>query len=298
MALTRLIQLINAEGIFPQEWAAKEQVDQESIDAITEKVVMQLSPQDIVEHNLAAYSNSVEEYGQKQSNKLAVPELPLLMGMVPNQGLVLDLGAGHLRDSQYMIDPGCREALNRPGMISPPSEKRLRVIPLEGSTEFLKKNMYKLQPNLSLVPLVIKGDFMKPGYGEAFYSSDEELETIFTKGKLKPVLDGIWSCTGYLVHMVPGKLNETTAKWAEALKPGGIFSVSYIKRKEGKGNIKLLASKSALGEIKIFSHYTPKEVDEAFTSAGMRLIDMASGSYNGHGYVMDDFFGSSAYRKE
>lgn len=234
MAQTKLMQLINEEGVFPQNWATKDEVDQDSIDSITERILGKLTPQDIAAHNIAAYSNSVTEYAQKGSNRLAVPELLCFIGLMPNSGLVLDLAAGHLRDSQYMIDPGCRDALNREGMVSPPPDKRLRVIPLEGSLEFLKDNMYKLQSNLDSVPLVVNGDFMNPGAGDAFYSNDKELETVFTQGELKPVLDGIWSCAGYMVHMVPGKLDETTAKWAMTLKAGGIFAVSYIKRKKGQ----------------------------------------------------------------
>jgi len=298
MAQTKLILLINEEGIFPQNWTRKDEIDQASIDSITEKILARLTPQDIVEHNLAAYSNSVEEYGQKESNRLATPDLPHFIDIMPNNGLVLDLAAGHLRDSWYMIDPGCRDELNKEGMISPSPDKRLRVIPLEGSLEFIKRNLYKLQPNLNSVPLIVRGDFMKPGEGEAFYSNDKKLGSVFTKGKLKPVLDGIWSCAGYMVHMVPGKLNETTARWAETLKHGGVFAVSYIKRKEGHGMIKLLASRSAPGEIKVFSHYTPDEVDKAFISAGMKLIGASSGDYGGHGYIMSDFFGDSMYRKE
>lgn len=297
MAQTRLMQLINEEGVFPQKWTRKDEVDQASIDSITEKILAKLTPQDIVEHNIAAYSNSVEEYGQKESNRLATPDLPHFIDIMPNNGLVLDLAAGHLRDSQYMIDPSCRDELNKKGMVSPPPDKRLRVIPLEGSVEFIKRNLYKLQPNLASVPLIVRGDFMKPGEGEAFYSNDKELESVFTQGKLKPVLDGIWSCAGYMVHMVPGKLDETTARWLETLKTGGVFAVSYIKRKEGNGPIKLLASMSAPGEIKVFSHYTPTEVDKAFSSAGMKLIGTSSGDYGGHGYIMSDFFGDSMYRK-
>lgn len=298
MAQTKLMQLINEEGIFPQRWAAKEEVDQDSIDSITEKILGKLAPEDIAAHNIAAYSSSAAEYSEKESNRLAVPEILYFISLMPHQGMVLDLAAGHLRDSQYMIDPDCRDALNRQGMVSPPHGKRLRVIPLEGSPEFLKNNMHKLQHGLDNVPLIVNGDFMNPGEGKVFYSNDRELEPVFAKGELKPVLDGIWSCAGYMVHMVPGKLAETTAKWARTLKAGGIFAVSYIKRKKGQGEIKLLASRSAPGEIKVFSHYTPAEVDEAFSSAGMRLIDMSSGDYGGHGYVMSDFFGNSMYRKE
>jgi hypothetical protein len=297
MAQTKLIQLINEEGVFPQNWTRKEEVDQKSIDSITEKILAKLTPQDIVEHNLAAYSNSVEEYGQKESNRLATPDLPHFINLMPNNGLVLDIAAGHLRDSRYMIDPGCRYELNKKGMVSPSPDKILRVNPLEGSLEFIKRNFYKLQPSLNSVPLIVRGDFMKPGEGEVFYSSDKELEPVFTQGKLKPVLDGIWSCAGYMVHMVPGKLGETTARWLETLKDGGVFAVSYIKRKEGNGPVKLLASMSAPGEIKVFSHYTQAEVDEAFISAGMNLIKTSSGDYGGHGYIMSDFFGDSMYRK-
>jgi hypothetical protein len=297
MAQTKLIQLINDEGVFPQNWTKKDEVDQKSIDSITEKILAKLTPQDIVEHNIAAYSNSVEEYGQKESNRLATPDLPHFIDLMPNNGLVLDIAAGHLRDSQYMIDPRRRDGLNKKGMVSPPADKTLRVIPLEGSVEFLMMNIYKLQPNLDKIPLIVRGDFMKPGVGETFYSSDKELESVFTQEKLKPVLDGIWSCAGYMVHMVPGKLKETTARWLETLKHGGVFAVSYIKRKEGNGPIKLLASMSAPGEIKVFSHFTPKEVDEAFISAGMKLIGTSSGDYGGHGYIMSDFFGDSMYRK-
>lgn len=297
MVETKLIQVINRLGIFPQNWTTKEEVDQEAIDRIGDLVLKQLSAKDIAEHNLVAYSNSVNNYNSKKVNQLTVPEITHFMNLIPKDGLVLDIAAGHLRDSLYMVSPESRDALNRGKMYSPPSHKRLRVIPLEGSSNFLDSCIGKLEKNMDRVPLVIAGDFMRPGTGEAYHSSDEHLSKVFTEGKLEPVLDGIWSCAGYMVHMAPGKLGETTAEWAKALKPEGVFAVSYINRKAGKSEMKLLASRSAPGEIKIFSHYMGVEVDEAFNSAGLELIDSSTGDYTGHGHVMSDFFGSAMYRK-
>lgn len=101
-----------------------------------------------------------------------------------------------------------------------------------------------------------------------------------------------------MVHMAPGKLGEVTRDWAKTLKSDGVFAVSYINCKENKDEVKFLASRSAPGEVKIFSHYNSKEVDEAFSGAGLELIDTSTGDYSGHGHVMSDFFGSVMYRKE
>jgi hypothetical protein len=298
MAKTKLIRLLNKEGVYPQNWKTKEEVNQEEIDRVQKGALTQLSWEDISAHNLAAYSNSVANYNSKPVNQLAIPDLLEFMALIPNDGLVLDIAAGHLRDSLYMIDPESRDSLNRDGMISPSAEKRLRVIPFEGSVNFLDSCIGRLEGNMDRVPLVVAGDFMAPGFGEAYRSSDENLSRIFTEDQLEPVLDGIWSCAGYMIHMAPGKLGETTRKWTKALKQGGVLGMSYINRKDGVPGMKLLASRSAPGEVKVFSHYTSTEVDRSFRSAGLKLVDSSKGDYTGHGHVMSDFFGSAIYRKE
>jgi len=73
----------------------------------------QLAPEDIAAHNIAAYSNSVGEYKAKGANLLVVPELAHFINLMPNDGLVLDIASGHLRDPLYMIDPDSRDAAHR-----------------------------------------------------------------------------------------------------------------------------------------------------------------------------------------
>jgi hypothetical protein len=300
MSDTKVLRLINELGVFPQNWKTKEEVNQGAIDAIQEKILAKISPKDIADHNNFAYSNSVTEYDSKPVNSKTVPELPQFMDLMPNNGLVLDLGAGHLRDTLYMIDPFSRASLNREGINYSNLEKALNVVPLEKSKQFLDSCMYKVEDSFSRLAAVIEGDFMSPGKGEVASSLglNGDLAKMLCKGPLMPVFDGIWSCAAYMVHMAPGKLEESTKGWTESLKQGGIFAVSYINKKEGQGEIKFLASRSAPGEIKIFSHYTPKEVDKAFGNAGLKLINSSTGDYDGHGHVMTNFFGSAMYRKE
>ena len=302
MAETKVLELINGLGVFPQRWEKPEDVDQGAISDIQNRVLGQLSAKDIAEHNCFAYSNSVEEYGSKPVNKLAVPEISNFINLMPEDGLVLDLGAGHLRDTFYMVDPKLRDSLNREGMVSPDNEKSLRVVPLEKSFEFLTRYSEDLTKyGIEAVPLIVEGDFMAPGDGRVYRSrglEGKELCDVFTEGNLSPVLDGIWSCAAYMVHMAPNKLGEATKGWAKTLKSGGVFAVSYINRKDNQDEMKFLASRSAPGEVKIFSHYNNGEVDEAFGEAGLKLIDSSTGDYDWHGHVMSDFFGSVMYRKE
>lgn len=298
MVDTKVLKLINRFGIFPQEWKSREDVDQGAIEEVQEKILSQLAPEDIAEHNRFAYSNSVAEYDSKPANSLVVPELPMFMNLMPNDSLVLDLGAGHLRDTQYMINPEAREFLNREGMTYSDLEKKLRVIPLEVSSNFLDSCYHKISDKIEKVPLIVTGSFLSPGKGISYHSKDKSLEDIFTNNELRESVDGIWSCAAYMVHMAPGKLEETTREWTKTLKSGGIFAVSYINKKEGNGEMKLLASRSAPGEIKIFSHYTSEEVDKAFSNSGLKLINSTTGDYDGHGHVMNNFFGSAMYRKE
>lgn len=297
MVRTRLVELLNEQGVFPQDWKTKEEVNQEAVDRVAPDVLSKLSPKDIVDHNIFAYSASVKEYDSKKVNSEVIPELPMFIDMMPENGLVLDLAAGHLKDTLYMVDPSSRERLNKEGVISPRNNKSLRVIPLEGSLEFLDQCEYKLVDHMSRVPLIVNGDFMNPGLGEVYTSTDSKLIKIFTEGQVQPVLDGIWSCAGQLVHMVPGKLKENLGQWTNFLKDEGLYAVSYIKRKEGQGEMKLLASRSAPGEIKVFSHYSDGEVEESFNSLGFKLVKHTNGDYDGHGFKMDDFFGSGFYKR-
>ncbi len=294
---TKVIELINKEGIFPQKWKTREEVNQKAIDNIQDKVLKQLTPKDIAKHNNFAYSNSVKEYDSKPVNSKAVPEIIDFMNLMPNNGLVLDLGAGHFRDTLYMIDPKSRSKLNREDMDYSGLEKALNVIPLEISKEFLDSCYYKIAEHKQRVPAIIQGDFMKPGEGKIYSSTNNKLANMFTSGKLEPVLEGIWSCTAYMVHMVPEKLEKSAKGWAEGLNPGGIFAVSYINKKEDQSRMKFLASRSAPGEIKIFSHYNSQEVDKVFESAGLKLIDSSTGNYTGHGHIMKDFFNIAMYKK-
>lgn len=298
MAQTRLIDLLNEQGVFPQQWKSKEEVNQGAVDAVAPLVLSRLSAKDIVDHNIAAYSASVQEYDSKKVNSEVIQELPMFMDFMPKNGLVLDLAAGHLKDTLYMVDPNSRTRLNREGVISPKDNKVLRVIPLEGSLEFLDQCEHKIADHMAQVPLIVHGDFMTPGFGNVYTATDSKLIDIFTQGKVQPVLDGIWSCAGQLVHMVPGKLRENLEQWAKFLKDDGIYAVSYIKRKEGQGEMKLLASRSAPGEIKVFSHYSDKEVEDSFNSFGFKLIKHTSGDYDGHGFKLNDFFGSGFYKKD
>ena len=297
MTQTRLIELLNEQGVFPQQWKSKEEVNQGVVDAVAHSVLSRLSAKDIVDHNIAAYSASVQEYDSKKVNSEVIQELPMFIDLMPKNGLVLDLAAGHLKDTLYMVDPNSRARLNREGVISPRENKVLRVIPLEGSLEFLDQCEHKIADYMNQVPLMIHGDFMTPGFGEVYTATDSKLINIFTRGQVQPVLDGIWSCAGQLVHMVPGKLGENLEQWAKFLKDEGIYAVSYIKRKEGQDEMKLLASRSAPGEIKVFSHYSDKEVEESFSSFGFKLIKHTSGDYDGHGYKLNDFFGSGFYKR-
>lgn len=298
MAQTRLIDLMNEQGVFPQNWKAKEDVNQDAVDAIAPLIFSELTNTDIVAHNIAAYSNSVAEYDSKKVNSEVIAELPMFIDMMPANGLVVDLAAGHLKDTLYMVAPEKRDSLNKEGVVSPSDGKTLNVVPIEGSLAFLDGCIYKLENQMDQVPLVVRGDFMAPGSGSVYAGYNDHLENVFTKGKVEPVLDGIWSCAGQMVHMMPGKLEENITQWSEFLKPNGIFVASYIKRKEGQDEMKLLASRSAPGEIKVFSHYTDVEVEKAFNNSGLEIVKHTSGDYDGHGYKLNDFFGSGFYRKK
>ncbi|MBC8435284.1 hypothetical protein H8D91_02160 [archaeon] len=297
MAQTRLIDLMNELGVYPQNWKAKEDVNQAAVDAIAPLVFPKLSNQDIVDHNIAAYSNSVAEYDSKKVNSEVIQELPMFMDLMPENGLVVDLAAGHLKDTLYMVDPSSRARLNREGVISPQDNKALYVVPIEGSRAFLEGCDYKLEDHMDRVPLIVHGDFMKPGQGRAYYSGLGELTSIFTEGNVQPVLDGIWSCAGQMVHMAPGKLEENVAQWSRFLKPEGVFAVSYWRKGENNEDMKLLASRSAPGEIKVFSHFSDEEVDSAFDSAGLTLMNHTIGDYDGHGHKMEGVFGNGFYKK-
>jgi SAM-dependent methyltransferase len=295
MVETTLIQKMNQLGVFPQEWKTEEEVksNEEAVEKISGELFDILSPDEIIEHNIAAYSASTEAYDAKPANQKAVPELPLFMNLMAEGALVLDLGSGHGRDALYNLS--CRDSFNREGMISPTHV--LRVVPLEGSKEFLDLTYDKLQGNLSQVPFMAQGDFTKPGTAKPYRKSSLQLEATLTQGDLQPVFDGIWSCASFLIHMPEQYLDSSIADWGKTLKEGGVFAVSYIPpRKEGQ-TTKFLASRSAPGEIKVFSHYTPSMVDNAFTKAGFALIDSSSGDYGGRGHIQRKFFSGAFYKK-
>jgi SAM-dependent methyltransferase len=298
MSRTTLIKKINDLGVYPQNWSTVDEVDQSAIDAIADELLISLTPQEIIDHNIVAYNASTEEYEIKGSNQKAIPELPMFINILGTDSLVLDLGSGHGRDSLYMVEPSSRENLNKEGMVSPTDQ--LYVVPLEGSREFLEMTYTKLKDNLDHVPLMIQGDFTRPGKGEVFFDNggNSSLESTLTQGDLKPVFDGIWSCAAYLIHLPEQLLHSSVKGWGRTLKEGGIFSVSYIPPRKDGLTTKFLTSRSAPGEIKVFSHYTSEVIDGAFKDAGLSLIDSSTGDYAGHGHIQKGFFSNAFYRKE
>jgi hypothetical protein len=298
MPRTNLTKKLNDLGVYPQNWSTADEVDQSAVDDVAEELLTSLTPQEIIDHNIAAYGASTEEYDDKASNQQVVPELPLFMNLLEEDSLVLDLGSGHGRDPLYMVDPKSRERLNREGMVSPVHQ--LNVVPLEGSRDFLHMTYDKLERQSNRIPLMVQGDFTRPGEGEVFFSNrgNLSLESVLTQGNLRPVFDGIWSCASYLIHMPEKLLQSSIEGWGKTLKQGGIFAVSYIPPREDGLTTKVLTSRSAPGEIKVFSHYTPEIIDAAFEGAGFAMIDSSTGDYGGRGKVQEGFFSNAFYRKE
>lgn len=294
MALTKLISQMNTLGVYPQNWKEKDDVNQESIDKISDTLLKRVTNQDIINHNITTYNRSTQAYVTKESNQNVIPELSLFMKLLKQDELVLDLGSGHGRDTLYMVDQTVRNNSNQEEINTP--KHTLQVVPFEGSKEFLELTLNKVKENLSKIPLMVQGDFTKPGNGIPYYGDHKELISILTKGNLQPIFNGIWSCAAYLVHMPNERLNESIAQWSKTLVRDGIFAVSYIPTKKDQSTV-FLASRSAPGEIKVFSHYSSKRIDEAFSLADLTLIDMTSGDYNGHGHVMKDFFTNAFYKK-
>jgi SAM-dependent methyltransferase len=309
MAETTLIQKMNGLGVFPQEWKTEEEVraNEARVEEISDELFAMLSPDEIIEHNIAAYDASTEAYDNKPANQKVVPELLQFINHLADESLVLDLGSGHGRDSLYMVDPSCREELNREGMVSLRIYKAFKVVPLDGSEEFLGLTYDKLKDHLKNVPLMVQGDFTKPGEGRVYNPPHGRLDyhliatpplvDSLIRGNLRSNFDAIWSCASFLIHMPEQYLDGAIDGWGQTLTKDGLFAVSYIPpRKEGQ-TTQILASRSAPGEIKVFSHYTPERIDEAFAKAGFELANASTGDFAGRGHVQSKFFGNAFYRK-
>lgn len=288
--MTKVIELLNDCKIFPQNWSRPGDVDQESIDAIAEKIESELTAEDIAEHNIKAYTDSVEAYAQKPSNKFVAPEITDFIDALDDGSTVLDLGCGQGRDSLYFTCPEMRDSLNRDGMTSP--SKQLQTVPLDGSLAFLRMTYRSLREHeaLSHVPLMGQANFSERRFRFP-YAKCDTYEDQFLDGGL---CDGIWACASLFIHSDPETLEDDIVFWSGKMRENGVFGGSYIRAE--KTGRRFLASRSAPGEIKVFTHFCDADIEQAFENCGFTKLLSSKGDYSGRGSEQKDFFGNFLYR--
>jgi SAM-dependent methyltransferase len=262
--------------------------NQRILDEHCHIIIDQLTAQDLIEHCLKVYDETVTEYENNPHNKDIVDELIEFIGLLPDRGDVLDVGCGHGRDALFMSiqDPGFRKSLmQRPDNQGVTTfekypaipEKTLRVIGVDNSKQMLSLAIAKKRNLISNGQLIVSPDRSFKGLKgsipkefPAFVLMDMH-QLDFPK---ETNFDGIWACTSLFTHTPKELMKPAILSLAKYLIPGGVLYLSYMNGKAGGDKSagaydKLLMSST--GKIKYFSQPDPDEVREIAKKYHLRL---------------------------
>lgn len=238
-------------------------ITQTFLNEHTQEIISDLSENEIVEFTGNVYDCTAQQY-DRDSHTRGIPEsLPTFVTSIPEEGIILDLGCGHGRDSVYIIENG------------------RKVVPYDASQKFIDITKEKLGQNNPQVPTSFVGDFTRPKTKKLISLTKDSPEKFLKILRDEPVetFDGIWACTSLLIHTPLSRLDSAINYWGQTLKQGGLFAVSYFNphRTGFKKGYSLRASTT--GEIKIFVSPSSKQVHTAFNNAGLTLLENTVNDY-------------------
>jgi SAM-dependent methyltransferase len=277
------------------------QPTKEALAARQEDIIRAVSSQDRVDHTGQVYDATAAGYDQNPHTRYIIPELLPFIGMLPDDGLVLDLGAGHGRDTLFMAgDETARKGLLPPELAAAPiPDRRLRVVPYDLSQNLLDIALAKAQPFADRIPAVVRGDFTRPQTHAVRFVPplQDALAGIFYRHTPAPVFDGLWACASFLIHTPLERVDGALKFWGGTLKQGGIACMSYINPALGTGEQLQL---SQTGEVKHFARPTQDAIDAACAAAGLERLSTGISDYvdTGKGVTQPAFFRTEFYRKQ
>lgn len=270
---------------------------QKVLDEIAGSVLAELKPNDIIEHAVAVYNETAEEYRKNSHTQNIIPELLDFMAVLPNGARVLDIGCGPGRDAFFMTvrDQNFRKMFMEnieSGMsvlqelYLSLSEKILQVDGIDRSTKMLdlaRERGEELKKSGLLTSATC------PSFGF------EEMHSLYEDYSC-PTFNGIWSCTALFTHTPKPLIGPALATVSSVLKTSGIFFTSYTNgAAEGRYEKLLLSS---TGKIKYFSHPDPNDIARMAKNHSLGLIRESYSDYKINGKVIkENLFVSQFYRK-
>ena len=271
---------------------------QTRLDEVTQTVICQLSPQDILDHMKVVYDETVDEYVANPHNQMVVDELIEFMSLLPEGARVLDVGCGPGRDILFMSTRNRSFRLTlmgRPKNGKKTSEKynvpttALRATGLDQSNAMIAKSL------LEELKLEVRGKETTFSYKPKFLVGDMHHLPKLDDFAGKPFA-GIWSCTALFTHTPRELINPAMQSIIRLLDKSGVFFTSYLNRLGGPYDKLLLSS---TGKIKYFSHQNPEEIAEVAKACGLTLQSQSFSDFEIQGKVVKkDFFVSQLFRKE
>jgi len=275
---------------------------QEILNTNTPELFRQAGSTEIVNHTIQVYDKTADYYNCNPHTQQIIPELISFMGLIESNSLVLDLGCGHGRDTQYLSSRQKREDVTPNGLNIP--DREFQVVAYDGSKKLLKKTLEKVDADLKNIRAVIQGDFTRP------YADEKVIHYLKTKNdfndlslarfglgqSVRELFDGIWACTSLLVHTPLERIDSAVAYWGKTLRIGGIFAVSYFTEQGQPKQENLRLSKA--NEIKPFIRPSQEQVLSAFKQAGMSKLTETKADLVDGEIKIPAFYISEMYVKE
>jgi len=282
-------------------WIKAAQADKKTKQMILDDIILfsvmpNMDPADLCESTAAVYGDTVEEYRKNPHTKHVIDDLVRFMGMLPEGALVLDIGCAYGRDSLFMAlkDEGFRRSFM--GRIKDGKNtverygvplKSFRTVGLDASP--LMVDMARKYAN-HFKCLRTQAD------GYPYYLCRDMHSIEISDGSGPILFDGLWSCTALFTHTPQDRLEEAMESAVNALKPGGIFFVSYTNGRVGGAYDKLILSST--GRIKWFSQPDPDELIILAQKYGLEPIEESSfDDYAKGADFAKDLFVSHFFRK-
>ena len=289
LSLESLGQLHNLD---PKEAQAR-------LNKLTQNVISEMTPSDILNHMENVYNETVIEYVSNPHNQGIVDELIEFMDLLPWGATVLELGCGPGRDALFMSCPDKDFRLSLMNRLRTRDNKTvaekylvpeivLRVTGIDQSKSMITACLEAL--------MSLKTVGMSPAYEPQFLIADmHDLHSLPPK-LIEERFNAVWSCTALLVHTPHSLIHPTLQQISDILMPNGVFFISYI-REQAAGKYDNLLLSSA-GPIKYFSQPDPEKIAEIAKEYELSLEQQTFSDMEVNGQIKKkDFFVSQLFRK-
>lgn len=275
------------------------EVAQGIIDEITEELVRKTDPAEILRHMQEVYDKTADTYANLPEHRMIPDALPTFMCAfgLKEGSRILDLGSGPLlRDTLYMScgdEAFRREAMGRmrggralrDRMATPrvtfeveAADSSERMVALAQRERDRVTALLMMRGVPHKLPIVFKID---------------DMHNVSTKCKER--YDGIWSSAALFTHTPRIYVGMALRSVAEALKPGGVFGVTFPNAGDRTPYDSILMSRS--GELKYFSRPAPWFIVDEARMASLTFLAEEYNDLTRGDEVTKDFFVAQFYRK-